>query len=205
MGNQCRSANIGVMWSRRREQRLHGPPRYFCCKTWTTAWSCFCRIILATHISAVGSGFPSNQINTESFVCALQLSDPVWEIQVLGWFIQLIVYANIYKLALILPGCAAALAIYNVYSHQIRIYVYTILWMFSDALQKSFRDERNISDKLKKGVSEYLKSAPKRLQRYVSFWICNLYSFIKFERFHLLVAIPCLWLPRILDTAATEW
>lgn len=81
----------------------------------------------------------------------------------------IIVYANIYKLALILPGCAAALAIYNIYSHQIRIYVYTILWMFSDALQKSFRDERNISDKLKKGVSEYLKSAPKRLKRYVLF------------------------------------
>jgi hypothetical protein len=78
------------------------------------------------------------------------------------------VHANTYKLALILPGCAAALAIYNVYS-QIRIYVYTILWMFSDALQKCFRDERNISDKLKKGVSEYLKKAPKRLQRYVSF------------------------------------
>lgn len=86
-----------------------------------------------------------------------------------GWFIQLIVYANIYKLALILPGRAAALAIYNVNLHQIRISVYTVLWMFSDALQKSFRDERNISDKLKKDVSEYLKSAPKRLQRYVSF------------------------------------
>jgi hypothetical protein len=75
--------------------------------------------------------------------------------------------------------------------------------MFSDALQKRFRDERNISDKLKKGVSEYLKSAPKRLQRYVSFWIGDLYSFIKFERFHLWSLSRAL--SRILDTAATEW
>lgn len=84
-------------------------------------------------------------------------------------FIQLIVYANLYNLALILAGRAAALAICNVYSHQIRTSVNTALWMFSDALQRSFKDERNISDKLKKGVSEYLKSAPKRLQRCVSF------------------------------------